>query len=168
MNAPELYREAARRGLRLEPRGDKLAVIPANSCPPDFADTLRQHKSELLDWLSQPPCPGWLAVPPADLPLNSVMPRPTAARREAVIAYLLRQCCHQPGPLTAWLVRRETAYYEGPGRHWDCGLLAYAAARDAACWQLSRRESAVWLFLQATAELAARTNPPPQRGQDAP
>jgi hypothetical protein len=48
MTAPELYREAAQRGLRLEPRGDKLAVIPAKRCPPEFADVLRQHKGELL------------------------------------------------------------------------------------------------------------------------
>ena len=49
MTTMELYEEAARRGLRLEPRGDKLAVIPASRCPPDFADVLRQHKHELLD-----------------------------------------------------------------------------------------------------------------------
>lgn len=42
MTPPELCHEAARRGLRLEPRGDKLAVIPASRCPPEFADTLRQ------------------------------------------------------------------------------------------------------------------------------
>ena len=52
MNTPrDLYIEAARRGLRLEPAGDKLAVIPKGKCPPDFADILREHKRELLDWL---------------------------------------------------------------------------------------------------------------------
>lgn len=51
MTAPELYQEAFRRGLRLEPRGDKLAVIPGDRVPPEFADTLRQHKAELLAWL---------------------------------------------------------------------------------------------------------------------
>ena len=50
MTAPELYREASRRGLHLEPRGDKLAVIPGDRVPLDFADVLRQHKRELLDW----------------------------------------------------------------------------------------------------------------------
>jgi hypothetical protein len=64
----ELYREATRRGLRLEPRGDKLAVIPAKQCPPDFADVLRQHKGELLNWLDcraaevAPDCAPWLHV----------------------------------------------------------------------------------------------------------
>lgn len=68
MTAMELYREASRRGLRLEPRGDKLAVIPADRVPPDFADELRQHKRELLDWLeirtnSLPPdCLPWLHI----------------------------------------------------------------------------------------------------------
>lgn len=52
MNTPhDLYIEATQRGLRLEPAGDKLAVIPKGKCPPDFADTLRRHKRELLDWL---------------------------------------------------------------------------------------------------------------------
>jgi len=49
--AQNLYIEAKQRGLRLEIRGDKLAVIPATSCPPDFATLLRKHKRELLDWL---------------------------------------------------------------------------------------------------------------------
>jgi hypothetical protein len=64
----EIYLEAARRGLRLEPAGDKLAVIPKGRCPPDFADVLRQHKGELLDWLEAhatnlpPDCAPWLHV----------------------------------------------------------------------------------------------------------
>lgn len=51
MTAQALYQEAARRGLRLEQRGDKLAVIPAHRVAPDFADVLRQHKRDLLNWL---------------------------------------------------------------------------------------------------------------------
>jgi hypothetical protein len=68
MTALELYREAARRGLRLEPRGDKLAVIPGDRVPRDFADMLRQHKGELLDLLEAnsmnltPDCAPWLHV----------------------------------------------------------------------------------------------------------
>ncbi len=68
MTAQQLYAEATNRGLRLEPRGTKLAVIPANRCPPEFADVLRQHKRELLDWLEtkdshpSPDCMPWLHV----------------------------------------------------------------------------------------------------------
>ena len=68
MTPPELCHEAARRGLRLEPRGDKLAVIPACRCPPEFADTLRAHKGELLLWLEarsdglNSDCVPWLHV----------------------------------------------------------------------------------------------------------
>jgi len=51
MIAQTLINRAAEFGLRLELRGDKLAVIPANRCPPDFAEVLREHKGELLDWL---------------------------------------------------------------------------------------------------------------------
>ncbi len=68
MTATDLCREATRLGLQLERRGDKLAVIPADLCPPEFADVLRQHKREILDLLeanaSQPPadCKPWLHV----------------------------------------------------------------------------------------------------------
>ena len=64
----ELCQRAVRLGLRLEPRGDKLAVIPAKRCPPDFAAELRQHKGELLDFLEgqaaglAPDCAPWLHV----------------------------------------------------------------------------------------------------------
>jgi hypothetical protein len=51
----ELYQRAVSLGLRLEPRGgDKLAVIPGNRCPKDFADVLREHKRELLALLESP------------------------------------------------------------------------------------------------------------------
>lgn len=143
MTAPELYQEAARRGLRLEPRGDKLAVIPGDRVPPDFAELLREHKAALIDWLARPSCHGWQSVPPDSLPLNPVMPRPTPQDRERMIAYLLRQGCDRASPLTACLVKRENAYFAGPGAKWDCGLIAYAAARDAACWQLNRSEADV-------------------------
>lgn len=64
----EIYLEAARRGLRLEPRENKLAVIPKGKCPPDFAAVLLQHKFELLDLLEaqtlnlKPDCAPWLRV----------------------------------------------------------------------------------------------------------
>jgi len=138
--AHDIYHEAAKRGLRLQPAGDKLAVMPKGKCPPDFADVLREHKAELMQWLTNPPCPGWQAIPPDGLPINPVMPRPAPESRERMIGYMLRQGCDRTGPLTAWLVRRECAYYDGPGRHWDCALHAYAAARDAASWQLNRSE----------------------------
>lgn len=51
MKPTELIHRATGLGLRLEPRGDKLAVIPADRCPPDFADMLRAHKPALLSWL---------------------------------------------------------------------------------------------------------------------
>jgi hypothetical protein len=68
MTASELYHEATKRGLRLEPAGDRLAVIPARLCPPEFADMLRRHKGELLDWLEAraaglaPDSAAWLHV----------------------------------------------------------------------------------------------------------
>ena len=147
MTAQELFLEATKRGLRLEPAGDKLAVIPAKNCPPDFADVLRRNKAELLDWLTHSPRLGWQVVPPDRLPLATVAPRPAPIDREYIVDYLLRQTGGRTGLLAAWLVRRENAYYEGPGEKWDCGLICYAAARDAACWQLNRTEPEVCLLL---------------------
>lgn len=52
MNSPlELLDRAKELGLRLQRRGDKLAVSPAQLCPPEFAIALRQHKRELLDYI---------------------------------------------------------------------------------------------------------------------
>lgn len=45
----QLFDRATELGLRLERRGDMLAVIPARRCPPEFADELRHYKRELLD-----------------------------------------------------------------------------------------------------------------------
>ncbi|MBI4664448.1 MAG: hypothetical protein HY735_37120 [Verrucomicrobia bacterium] len=68
MTAEQVYLEATKRGLRLKPVGDKLAVIPAKGCPPEFAETLRRHKVELLDLLEakshnlSPDCVTWLHI----------------------------------------------------------------------------------------------------------
>ncbi len=63
----DVFLEARKRGLWLEPRGDHLAVMPKGVCPPDFDAVLRKHKSALLHWLKHPPCPGWQAIPPDTL-----------------------------------------------------------------------------------------------------
>jgi len=83
-----------------------------------------------------------------------VRPEPTTEDQGRVISYLLRQTAECPCALAAWLVRQENAYYEGPGRNWDCGMISYAAARDAASWQLNRSERAVWEFLETCANTA--------------
>ena len=50
MTGREVYEKALSLGLTLEPNGDRLLVY-GDRCPPDFADVLREHKRELLDWL---------------------------------------------------------------------------------------------------------------------
>src|SRR5262245_20000331 len=149
MNPSEVHRHAVALGLSLERDGDRLLVFGSDHdvLPPDFAEILKAHKPQLLDWLSHQRCRGWQSVPPADLTLSRIMPRPTPHDRERMIAYLLRQGCDRPGPLNAWLVRRENSYYEGGGKKWDCGLICYSAARDAACWQLNRNERDLWELL---------------------
>lgn len=107
--------------------------------PPDHGAKERTFKVfnhiDSLSYLQRTARPRWGTVPP-NLPLDSIMPRPTERQWELMIGYMLHQGCYRPSPLTAWLVQRENAYYEGPGRTWDCRLFAYAAARDCICWQM--------------------------------
>jgi hypothetical protein len=68
MTATEICRQAAKLGLRLESNGDRLAVIPGRLCPAAFAEALREHKGEVLDFLDaraanlRPDCAPWLHV----------------------------------------------------------------------------------------------------------
>jgi hypothetical protein len=165
MTPADLYAEAAKRGLRLESAGDNLAVFPKGVCPADFIEVLRQHKAELLEWLRRPPCPGWQSLPPDDLPLDPVLPRPAVEEQALVVSYLQRQTRDQPGPLTAWLVRRECEYYNGPGRTWDDTLICYAAARDAACWQQGMGEAGVLERFKGFEEVANTFVKPPCSGR---
>jgi hypothetical protein len=138
MTPLETLEKARCAGLTLRPHGDRLAVKPADRLTPALRAALLAHKATLLTLLSAPPCPGWQAVPPDDLPLDPIEPHPTANDREDVIAYVFRQLPpwnHKPSALRLWIERRECAYYDGPGKHWRCESFAYAAARDCANWQ---------------------------------
>ena len=136
MKPLDLFRQAQALGLRLDL--EQRLVVFGKSCPPEFAAVLREHKAALVEWLANPPCPGWQAVPPRDLPLDPATPEPTPEQRARLMDYLLRQGAGQPGALADWLARREAAYHPGPGTNWNPPLVAYAAARDAVCWQLKR------------------------------
>src|SRR5947207_3006351 len=98
MTPRELFYESVRRGLRLEAIGDKLVVTPASRCPPDFAEMLRTHKGEIIQWFNTPPCPGWQAVPPTNLRLMTTIGQPTPEERERVINHLHRQTGGVDGP----------------------------------------------------------------------
>jgi hypothetical protein len=145
MTAADLLQRARGLGLQLEPReGGGLAIRPASKLPPDLADDLRRHKTEVIALLNS--CRGWQSVPPLDLELIALKPGPTTARQELVIAYQTRQCNNRH--LREWLTRRKRDYFVTVGKTWDGNLLAYAAARDAACWQLDRTESKIWFLLE--------------------
>jgi hypothetical protein len=56
MKPLEVYQQAVALGLKLERAGDRLLVF-GDRCPPEFADMLRVHKAELLDWLTRTTTP---------------------------------------------------------------------------------------------------------------
>jgi hypothetical protein len=67
MSIREIHLEAIKLRLRLEPGGDQILVF-GDSCPPEFAALLREHKRGVLDWLEaqraslSPVCLPWLHV----------------------------------------------------------------------------------------------------------
>jgi hypothetical protein len=135
MKTSELIETVEGMGCRFIPKGATgLAVTNPDRIPSELVAVLRERKPEILAAI-RPRCPGWSAIPPTDLPLNSIRPGPSPKARETVINYVLRQGAAGPGGLGVWMVGRENAYFDGPGSRWDCGLLAYAAARDCAQWQ---------------------------------
>ncbi len=141
MKPLDLLRQAQALGLRLEV--ERRLAVYGTACPPDFAALLAQNKSALIEWLDAPPCPGWQAVPPLNLPLDRSPPEPSPEQRACILDYLRSQVADHPGALAAWLEGRAAEYAGGPGREWGSACVAYAAARDAACWQLRRDEGAV-------------------------
>jgi hypothetical protein len=141
-SAAEIIRRAESLGVQIETDGKDLLLRPAKKCPPDFVEELRQQKGEIVSWLSNPR-PGFGATPPDNLPLNPVEPHPSPVNRELMINYLLRQTGNVPCRLGKWIVQRENSYYDSHGKRWDCGILCYSAARDAASWQLRRSEAEV-------------------------
>ncbi|MGA2686377.1 MAG: hypothetical protein ABSF51_15160 [Verrucomicrobiota bacterium] len=161
MTAADLLKWARGLGLQLEPRaGGGLAVRPATKLPSDLADALRRHKTGIISLLADSSVSlrkEWQSVPPLDLPLVPLKPTPTPARRELVIAFLSRQCSDRQ--LREWLTRRKAAYLETTFKTWDSSLLTYAAARDAACWQLDRTEAEVWSLLEGIESCVEDINP---------
>ena len=150
---PELFRHARTLGLTIEPRGDRLAVRPADKCPPDLAGLLREAKVVMLEWLTATPCPGWRAVPPADLALTSAPPR----RAPLFADYLARQGGDRPGALRDWLAAREAAHVAAHG--WPVEVARLAAVRDAACWQLGRDEAAAADLLETLTQAVDKFPP---------
>ena len=76
-------------------------------------------------------------APPVDMILTTVRPAKVV---QAVIDFVWRKCHCGVNPLCAWVVRRESHYFDGPGRTWTMDQITYAACRDAACWMLGRGE----------------------------
>jgi len=51
MKPETLLREAIRWGVTIAARGGNLVITPAEDCPPEFADLLREHKPMMVAFL---------------------------------------------------------------------------------------------------------------------
>ena len=154
MTIEQLINQVEQRGVKLVPRGELLAIQPGGLLPAALKEELRLRKPEVIQVLHSRPGAGWGTIPPLNLALDHRMPKPPARQCHLVVDYLSRQTKARFTPLARWLVSREVAYHEGPGRRWDCALFSYAAARDAACWQLKRTEGELWTLLEGFQEVA--------------
>jgi hypothetical protein len=138
MNARDILDRAKSLGLKLEAKGDQIAVQPGSKCPPEFKELLRKHKVEVLPFLKGLPCAGWKAVPPEELRLNPIPPTPTDSDFGLMLDFVRRQTGAPDDPLLSWYARRNQAYQTA--YKWPSRLVVYAAARDLVCFQLARTE----------------------------
>lgn len=74
------------------------------------------------------------AIPPDNLPLRSDIPRATPTEMTRDIDQVFAAAGRGPSELAAWVMRRETAYFDGPGRMWTFRAICYAACRDWMAW----------------------------------
>lgn len=100
-----------------------------------------------------PPFPGWGEIPPLDLQLNGTRPRPDATTQRVLVDFATRQ-----PPLRQWLEHRAAAYHVAAPT-WPRDVVIFAAARDAAMYQL-RRPVLQIVELLAILDTGARSFPP--------
>ena len=81
-------------------------------------------------------------TPPPNLPKRSTIPKLSEYARRRLINRVFAQCgsWRNPGPICAWVSRRECEYFEGIGRTWPMELISYAAACDFYMWQTGETE----------------------------
>ena len=60
VNAEHIVQRAHLLGISLSVAGDKIRYAPKSSTPPDFVDTLREHKAEVLAYLREPSFQCWI------------------------------------------------------------------------------------------------------------
>jgi hypothetical protein len=110
----DIYLDVRREGADVTTDGTHLEVQPAGRITPELRSRLIEHKPALIEWLSAPPCPGWQAIPPGDLPLNTGTAL-CVRDRIVLVDYLIRQA-GRPGPLAAWLLNRQGQYFDQGSR----------------------------------------------------
>lgn len=73
-------------------------------------------------------------LPPDNLTLRTERPTPMPSERVATVQSVFALGAGVPCPVYAWVLRREDAYFAGPGQGWPWELLCYAACRDFLSW----------------------------------
>jgi hypothetical protein len=69
-------------------------------------------------------------LPPDMMVLSSERPVISRSEMAATVAEVFGMGPGTPCPLYAWVLRRESAYFAGPGHLWPFEIICYAACRD--------------------------------------
>lgn len=73
-------------------------------------------------------------LPPDNLILRTDRPNASVGQRQSVVSGVFNLGPGLPCPLYAWVLRREQAYFDGPGVEWSHEEITYAACRDYDVW----------------------------------
>ena len=73
-------------------------------------------------------------IPPANMTLRTDRPNPTRSEMSAIVLGVFTLGQGKPCTLYAWIERRSSEYFDGPGQGWGVELCTYAACRDFNTW----------------------------------
>jgi len=73
-------------------------------------------------------------IPPAGVTLRTDRPNPTPSERSAMVMGVFSMGPGKACELYAWIERRASEYFEGPGIGWGVELCTFAACRDFTAW----------------------------------
>jgi|GEM_PF-4991739 len=133
--AREIMAEAARRGVALAAKGDRLTWrAPAGAVTPDMIEGMKAHKAAILAALREPDVIArqrYGRPPEGEIPLSVLKPVLADRDAELVTAFITRQ----PAAVVRW-VCVQADRYDVAAPHWQPpAVRELAAMLDCVLWQ---------------------------------